>query len=166
MSHIANTPTPWGSPKKQSNNQIFENMMFLCGGLELHGAATYRDFPYTRNQELPTDKRRPSRYTFVSVWSGSVSPRRIPLRETTQGDAVMALAVSDKAIRTTRRCRHDFACLDSEGYPLCSGEFLISENGLFIRAAGKPSCLYSLPFSTGHICNCPVRIELYTYCRV
>jgi len=78
----------------------------------------------------------------------------------------MVLAVSDKALRATRRCQHDFNCLDSEGHPLCSGEFLISENGLFTRAASKPSCLYSLSFGTGHICSCPVRIELYTSCRV
>jgi hypothetical protein len=78
----------------------------------------------------------------------------------------MALTVSEEAIRATRRCRHDFDCLESEGYPMCSGEFLISGNGLFARAVGKLSCPYSLPFGTGHICNCPVRIELYTSCRV
>ena len=78
----------------------------------------------------------------------------------------MALAVSDEALRATTQCRHDFDCLDSEAYPMCSGELLIAGNGLFVTGAGKLPCPYSLPFGTGHICNCPVRIELYTSCRV
>jgi hypothetical protein len=77
----------------------------------------------------------------------------------------MALAVSDEALRATTQCRHDFKCLDSEGYPLCPGEMLIAGNGLFVAGAGKPSCSYRISLGTGHICDCPVRIELYTSCR-
>ena len=78
----------------------------------------------------------------------------------------MALQVSDETLRATTRCPHDFDCLDSEGYPLCPGEMLIAGNGLFVAGAGKRSCSYKVPFGSGNICNCPVRIELYTSCRV
>jgi hypothetical protein len=126
----------------------------------LHDAATYRDFPHTRSQELPTDKRRPSRYTLVSVWSGSVSLRRIPLREITQGDAVMALLVSDETIRNAT-CPHDFDCLYSEAYPLCPGQRLIPRSGLFVQAAFTLSCPCRVHFGNSDFCTCPVRAELY-----
>jgi hypothetical protein len=76
---------------------------------------------------------------------------------------MMAILISDEALRATTRCPHNFDCLDSPGYPMCPGEKLIPRNGLFIGAAGKLSDPYRVPFGTGHICTCPVRIEFYTH---
>jgi hypothetical protein len=75
---------------------------------------------------------------------------------------MMALQISQEALNATTQCPHDFQCLAAEGYALCPGEKLIPGNGLFVAAVGKLDDPYRVPFGTGYICTCPVRIEIYT----
>lgn len=64
-------------------------------------------------------------------------------------------------INETQKCGHDFSCLEGSRECLCEVEDSFNNKICFIKPAGKGMCDYRMSFGYSHICNCPIRKELY-----
>lgn len=77
----------------------------------------------------------------------------------------MKIRVDDNIIKETTKCRKIFSCLSGEA-PSCSVELSIENKIHFIKCVSNESCSYRVPFGYSHVCNCPVRKELYNRYKI
>jgi hypothetical protein len=74
----------------------------------------------------------------------------------------MDLQISDKVLKQTINCAHNFRCLHAETANICPVDINIKGDPLFIRPLKKDPCPYLIVFGYSyHICKCPTRKELF-----
>ncbi|MEI2635582.1 MAG: hypothetical protein V9E92_01805 [Methylotenera sp.] len=78
----------------------------------------------------------------------------------------MKIEISEDIKALATLCKHDFACLKSENYPLCKVQDCINGKVHFIECKDHDPCVYKTSFGYGHICNCPVRKEIYNKYKI
>jgi hypothetical protein len=71
--------------------------------------------------------------------------------------------ISQEALKRTTRCQYQYACLHAESHPKCPAERKIEGNGLFLKSGEQKGCPYAMSWGYGHICNCPIRVELFVH---
>ena len=83
----------------------------------------------------------------------------------------MAFSISEETLKRTTKCPSNFLCLSNDKNPMCTEERPICfveiplESMIFVRDKTNNSyndCVYKEEYGAGHLCTCPVRIELYT----
>ncbi|MBI4826862.1 MAG: hypothetical protein HY807_10660 [Nitrospirae bacterium] len=81
----------------------------------------------------------------------------------------MRYPISEETIRKTKKCDHDFACLDGNFENCsCSIDRYLLGNGIFLKEneALKQHCPYILCYGSSFSCHCPTRIELLQKHRI
>jgi hypothetical protein len=80
----------------------------------------------------------------------------------------MKFQISDEIKDRTTECPSDFSCLTEDAnpmcnidIPMCNGDYISSENGLFIKPLSNDDCPYQMPFRSGFLCHCPTRLEIF-----
>ena len=73
----------------------------------------------------------------------------------------MKKKINSKIIKETTKCCFDFQCLDEGGKPNCEVEAHLTRNVLFVKRPSSLNCNYHLSNGYSHICQCPIRTELY-----
>ena len=76
------------------------------------------------------------------------------------------ILVSDEARLEATRCNKGFACLQSNGAPLCSVRNCVDEKIHFLACLNDQHCSYARSFGNASYCTCPVRIEIYHRCKM
>lgn len=61
------------------------------------------------------------------------------------------------------KCPKDFGCYKSGFKVLCKAKDIGIESFLECLEEHPRSCRFSLPFDTGHLCECPIRIYISKY---
>ena len=74
----------------------------------------------------------------------------------------MSFKVSEKNINKTTNCPFDFQCLKEEKFTMCPAVRQIKGNGLFVNPDKYKNCPYLMSFGDSFICNCDVRIEIFS----
>jgi hypothetical protein len=57
-------------------------------------------------------------------------------------------------------CPKNFKCADSGFEQLCKARNIGLENYLDCLEENPPACLFALPFGSGYLCHCPLRVYL------
>lgn len=79
----------------------------------------------------------------------------------------MRFAISKDILKSTTRCRNNFACLQGDGPCFCVIEDCVDEKVHFIvPGAVIGNCDYRMDFGFSYTCNCPVRKEIYNQYRL
>jgi len=75
----------------------------------------------------------------------------------------MSIEIDEVIIKRTIKCQKDKACLNGEECYDCKFESPISDELIFVKPKQKNTeCPYKLLFGyDSHICQCPVRCEIY-----
>jgi hypothetical protein len=73
----------------------------------------------------------------------------------------MPFKINEKTKEQTTKCPHSFKCLEDEKSDMCSVEWCLKGNGCFLKKVKPQSCPYRIRFGNSHLCNCPVRREIY-----
>jgi len=83
----------------------------------------------------------------------------------------MAFSISDESLKRTTKCPSNFLCLTNDKNPMCSKERPMCsvevplESMLFVKDKNNDyaynDCAYKEEYGSGHLCNCPVRHEIY-----
>lgn len=72
------------------------------------------------------------------------------------------LQVSAEALGKTKKCQSNFRCLTPETSKMCLIDKSVNGNGLFIKKRKKQKkCSYLLFLGYSHVCNCPIRYEIF-----
>jgi hypothetical protein len=74
----------------------------------------------------------------------------------------MDITINEDILKQTTKCQHDFACLNSDSYPVCGVLNQQSPSFLETSCIEEEPCPYCVPYtSTKGFCACPTRGELY-----
>ena len=73
----------------------------------------------------------------------------------------MTYEISESTRAQTKKCRLDFECLKGGECPKCAVEYIILDDGCFVKPAQKENCEYLLSFGYSWICTCPTRCEIF-----
>jgi hypothetical protein len=73
----------------------------------------------------------------------------------------MDLEINKSTIKSTTKCEKSFRCLNGDKKGLCDVEFIAPDQIAFVRCSDIEDCNYRMNFGYSHICNCPVRKEIY-----
>ena len=68
--------------------------------------------------------------------------------------------VSESIISSAKKCDKRLMCLSNTGKPYCKIGNCVNNKVLFLTKLERV-CPYYLEFGYGHICNCPVRKEIF-----
>jgi len=73
------------------------------------------------------------------------------------------LHIDEAILKQTTKCPNEFKCLNRAEYPLCraAGNTAVLDSGIFVIAPERNGCSYKLRWGDGHMCRCPVRMEIY-----
>lgn len=74
----------------------------------------------------------------------------------------MQYKISDEARENATKCPSKMNCIYGGGGPKCEVERGVENSGVFLQTVNDGPCPYKMSFGYDFICNCPVRIELYT----
>jgi hypothetical protein len=74
----------------------------------------------------------------------------------------MKVTIDSEIVGRAEKCKKEQQCLENGKRQVCPPEYQIPKNGLFIKRLSMDSCPYMIAFGNSHVCNCPVREELYS----
>jgi hypothetical protein len=74
----------------------------------------------------------------------------------------MEVKIDSETVGRATQCNKKYQCLEDEKRHVCPPDYQIPEDGLFIRRLSMDDCPYVIPFGNSHVCDCPVRVELYS----
>jgi hypothetical protein len=57
-------------------------------------------------------------------------------------------------------CPKNFKCADSGFEQLCKARYIGLENYLDCLEGNPSACVFALPFGSGYLCHCPLRVYL------
>ena len=69
--------------------------------------------------------------------------------------------VIDQKIISATECDKSFSCLHGDQETLCRAENALGEHMLTLECNDILACRHNKVYGGMHICNCPVRIEIY-----
>jgi hypothetical protein len=78
----------------------------------------------------------------------------------------MAYFIDNKILEQTTKCPYSFQCLNDDIESICSVQWILKENGCFLKTVKPDSCPYKVKISSSYMCNCPTRHELFVKYRI
>jgi hypothetical protein len=76
----------------------------------------------------------------------------------------MKYKIADNIIKQATRCDKNLVCLSGDGGPYCTVmDYMVGneEEAALIECPKESACPYRASFGETHICECPVRMEIY-----
>ncbi len=74
----------------------------------------------------------------------------------------MPKIIIDQKIIDITKCDKDFSCLKEETrHEMCKVDRCLDSKICFLKDAKNKTCINKLNYGDAHICDCPVRVELY-----
>lgn len=77
----------------------------------------------------------------------------------------MKYSVPESVIEETAACPYSFSCLETGqcgDRPMCSVDYAIPDNILFLKTEAPADCPYRWPFGINRqVCKCPVRYFIW-----
>lgn len=71
------------------------------------------------------------------------------------------MEIDKKIIGRTLNCTENCACLTDADKIICEVESNVNNELLFVKCVSQCNNKYKDSFGFGHICNCPVRKEIF-----
>jgi hypothetical protein len=69
--------------------------------------------------------------------------------------------IEEKILLSSDKCGNGYSCTKGSDDCLCPVEDDLSGRVLFVSENNRKACPYKMSYGYSHICNCPVRIEIF-----
>jgi len=71
------------------------------------------------------------------------------------------MEIDYEIVEKTTSCNKCYDCLSNPEQILCKVESIVGDDIIFVKCTNNEFCSYKMAFGNLHICNCPMRNEIY-----